>query len=223
MFADDEIDFTKCKTVEEAFTLLITELQDNIPEYRLKYIKNSCVQQTNRKFLKCIKTRETVSSFFTLLLENKLHCNWINIHLLKHIVIASKVKELQKLIDKYEAEIHSKTLRQVWEYIPQLEFKKSKYYKKIKAKFDSKTPDVTVAELFECSRKLASKVAIDLIRVRANCLEITWVVPTDKVYELFLFALTIPQQSRQDDILQIGAWTVYHPQLVLEELKMKFG
>ena len=90
--------------------------------------------------------------------------------------------------------------------------------------FDSKTPDdVTVKELVEYNKKLANEIALHLMCIEENCLNITWLVPTDKVYELFLFALTIPQQSRQDDFLQIGAWTAYRPQLVLEKLKMEFG
>ena len=223
---DVEIDFTKYEDVVLAFTELMTIVEDNVPESRLQIIKNRCMTVTDGKFRECIKTQvDSINNFFTLLSENTLYCNWIDIRLLEITAIASGCKKLENVVDSYRNAIHSRTLKQVWKYIPQ-HSKKSKYYKKVSARFESKDPDdVTVGELISCSRKLASKIALHvlLMNVIPNCLIITWLVPTDKVYHLLLSMLTLSQETREEDFLQIGTWEIYHPRFVLQKLRMEFG
>ena len=202
----------------------MTRLQDNVPENRLENIKNRCIAVADGKFRECIKSQaDTINKLFTLLSENKLYCNWINILLVEIIAIASGCKKLKNLVDSYRKAIHSRTLKQVWKYIPQHHIK-TKYYNKVDIKFNPKSPDdVTVEELISCSKKLANEIALLLMDVRANCLSITWLVPTDKVYHLVLSMLILPQETREEDFLQVGTWEIYHPQLVLQKLKMEFG
>ena len=224
VIADDvETDFTKYENVVLAFIELMTIFEDNVPKERLENIKNRCMAVADERFRECIKTANTVNKFFTLLSENRLYCNWINILLVEITAIASSCKKLKKLVDSYKKAIHSRTLRQVWKYIPQ-QCKKSEYYDEVCVKFESKSlDDVTVEELYSCSKKLANQIALLLMNVTANCVSITWLVPTDKVYQLLLSLLTKSQETREEDFLQIGAWEIYHPRFVLQNLRMEFG
>jgi len=222
---DDDTDFNEYENVVFAFRLLMSILQDNVPESRLQNVKAQCISVADRKFGEYIKTKaKDVNSFFILLSQNKVHCNWFNTNLVDMIVIGSGNKKLKNLVDRYKESIYSRKLHQVLKYIPEQPLK-TKYYKEVKARFSSKDPDnVTVRELINYNDELVNNIAsLPMTRVRANCISITWLVPTDKAYQLFMFALIIPQQSRQDDYLQIGTWMVYHPQSVLQKLKMEFG
>ena len=57
------------------------------------------------------------------------------------------------------------------------------------------------------------------MEVQSGSLIIKFLVQTNKVYQAYLLFLTIPQQLRSDRFLQIGAWIVYFPQFVLQELQ----
>ena len=221
IFYNLEIDFTKYKNVMLAFMKLLTTFQDNVPESRLKTIKTCCIAGlTHKKFSECIETQaDNVEDFFHILSKNKVHCNWLNISLLKVIAIALENKKLNNLLESYEKAIYSRKLQEVWDDIPQQRVK-TKYYDEVNTTFSSKNPDdVTVKELIECNKQLANKIAV-LVDVTEKCLRITSLVPTDKVYQLFLSKLTIPQQG---DFLQIGTWVIHHPKAVLHKLKMEFG
>ena len=202
--------------------MLMRKLQDNTPESRLPVIITCLKIHTEGKFKASIKKQKDVKSFFDLLSDNDLYCNWLNVSILRTIIFALDNKKLESLIDKYTAAIHSKKLGEVWDFIPQKKIK-SKYYSEVTKTFDSKNPDdMTVKELITCNEKLAYKVA-RLVKVVKNCLTITSLVPTDKVYQLFLSMLTAPQESRKEDFLRIGTWVVHHPKSVLQELRIEFG
>ena len=206
-----------------AFTSLMAMLHKNVTESQLQIIKACCMAVTDGTFRDSIKNEaDSVDNFFTLLSEHTLYCNWMNIQLVEVIATASGNKQLEDLVNNYKREIYSRTLKQVCKYIPQ-DYKKNKFYKKVKVRI-SKSPDnITVGELIKYNCLFPNKISSLYVSVATNCINITWLVPTDKVYELFLFALTIPQQSREDDFLKIGSWIVYHPQSVLQELKKKYG
>ena len=204
-----------------AFMKLLTIFQDNVPESRLKMIKTCCIAGlTHKKFSECIETQaNNVEDFFYILSKNKMHCNWLNISLFKAIAVVLGNKKLDNLLESYEEAIYSRKLQQVWDYIPQRRVK-TKYYNEVNTIFAFKNPDdVTVKELIDYNKQLAYKIAV-LVDVTEKCLSITSLVPTDKVYQLFLSKLTIPQQ---EDFLQIGTWVIHHPKAVLHKLKMEFG
>ena len=207
-----------------AFTSLMTRLHKKVTESQLQFIKiRLMVVTTDKEFKKSIKSKaNNVNEFFELLSKYKSCCNWLNLQLVEIIAAASGNKKLEDLVNNYKSEIYSRKVRQVLEYIPQYKIK-NKFYKEVKKKIPKSPDEVTVRELIRYDRPLANKIAMNIMNVVENCISITWLVPTDKVYELFLFALTIPQQSREDDFLQIGSWIVYHPQSVLQELKKIFG
>lgn len=220
---DVDTNFNKYEDVVIAFTSLMATLQKNLRESQLEIIKARCIPVTHGKFRESIKSKaDTVDNFFKLLSDHTLYCNWMNIRLVEIIATASRNRKLEDLVNKYKRQIHSRNLRQIWQYIPQHEVM-TEYYKQVQMKIPKNPDDVTVEELLKCDRPLANKIALDLMKVTENCITITWLVPTDKVYELFLFALTMPQQSREDEFLQIGSWTIYHPKSILQKLKMEFG
>ena len=176
----------------------------------------------HENFKPYIKKVEDMKSLFDLLAENTLHCNWIKIRFFE--VIASVSKMLEGILKNYEAVFFSKKLKDIWDSRPYRKIR-NKYYEKLKAEFDTKDPDnTTVREITEYSKSLLPTDLDDFItELSRKCLSITWLIRSDKVYHYFLSALTLPQESRKEDFLQIGAWVAHHPQSVLQKLKMEFG
>ena len=186
------------------------------------YIKRLCILKANASFVPHVQRVQSMESLLDLLAGSKLHCNWVKIGFLE--AIASRSKMLENVLKKYEAAFYPKKLSEIWEYLP-CKLIRNKYYEKLKIIFNDKDPDNTT--ITEVKRYCRSSLATDLddfiIEFCHNCLTVTWLVPTDKVYHHFLSVLTIPQESRQENFLQIGTWVVHHPQSVLQKLKAEFG
>ena len=129
------------------------------------------------------------------------------------------------MIENYKAVIYSKTLCEVWSYIPYHSVR-DKYYNKLRATFGDKDPDnVTVEELIKSKPQLAKKIALLIAVVEEYSLVVTWLIPTNEVYQAYLSFLTVPQQLRKDELIQFGTWTAYLPQNVLQnyEKEIKCG
>ena len=186
------------------------------------HVKRMCLlYSAHEKFKSCIEQVEDMESLFDLLAVNTLHCNWIKIRLFEAIASISKL--LEGILKNYEAVVFSKKLKDIWEHRPYRKIR-NKYYEKLKAEFDTKDPDdTTVREITEYSFLPKTDLDDFITEMAHKCLSITWLIPSDKVYQYFLSALTLPQKSRKEDFLQIGAWVVHHPQSVLQKLKMEFG
>ena len=222
------IDFaTFDNDVHRAFKALFDMFQAEL--HRATYarqftdIRRLCMLSANENFRRQIKQVQNMESLLDLLAENTVHCNWIKIEILE--AIARRSRELQKLLQKYKEVIFSKKLREIWAYLPHILIR-NKYYQKLKSIFNDKDPDdTTLGEIRKYSKVSLPTTDLDdfIIEFCHNCLSVTWLVPTNKVHQYFLSAFTIPQRSRQEDYLQIGAWVVYHPQSVLQKLKVEFG
>ena len=103
--------------------------------------------------------------------------------------------------------------------MPSFHKTKTKYYSKIRAKFHGKDPDnITVNDLKKYEPKFAKKIALHIMDIEKGSLTITWCVLAEETYQAYLLALNVPQKLREDDLLQIGTWVVYHPQSVIQEL-----
>ena len=223
-FNDDTLDFTKLN-ISVAFLSLLGKFQT---EVKLKNyddfetIKIACIACSDRKLGKQIQKRKDINSFFLFFAKNKLHCNCLNIGFLEVIAAASGNKKLINLIDNYKKVIYSKTLNEVWDYIPHHKMK-TKYFSKLRANFDAIGPsNVTVEQLQEmCKPDWIKKIA-KLITLKKGSLRITWLIPTEMVYEAYLSALMIPQELRMDSNLKIGDWVVYHPPHVLQDLQRDY-
>ena len=171
---------------------------------------------------KQIKKTKDFDSLFELFADNKLYCNWLNITFLDVIVNAAPAAKLAGLIGNYKTVIFSKKLCEVWDLIPHCKAK-TKYYSKLKAKVNKNPANVTVKELIRmCPTKLIKNIAVLIAVVKEKSLKITWLIPTETVYQVYVSGLMLPQESRLDSYLQIGDWVVYHPLHVLQSLLKEY-
>ena len=216
------MNFSSYDDVLDAFTKLFTTCQKTInpaSSEEFKTIRNSCVLRASEPMRGLIKRATDTSCLFEILADSQKHCNWINVSFLKAIAIACGNKYLQSLIKNYTDVIYSKPLREVWSCIPHYSVR-DKYYSKVKATFGDKDPDnMTVEELMKSKPQLAKEIAMLIAVVEGGSLLVTWLISTNEVYQAYLSFLTIPQQSRMDDLIQFGNWMAYLPQNVLRKFK----
>ena len=101
---------------------------------------------------------------------------------------------------------------------------RDKYYSELKATFGDKDPDnMTVEELIKSKPQLAKKIALLIAVVQEDSIVVTWLIPTNEVYQVYLSFLTVPQQSRKDTLIQFATWTAYLPLNVLESYKKEIN
>ena len=220
----DTLDFTEYEDVSLAFSALFSRLQKEIKSYKdFLVIKNACVARANQKLSRKIKKTPDINSFFQLFADNKAYCNWLNIRFLEVIATASENSKLKGIIHNYKKVIYSKTLREVWGHIPYHKVR-TKYYSRLKTKFGGKNPDnMTVEQLKKiCEPYLVNDIAMLITIIEEGSLRITCLIPTNSVYQIYLSALIVPQESRLDSYLQIGDWIAYHPLHVLQSLLKEY-
>ena len=70
---------------------------------------------------------------------------------------------------------------------------------------------------------MAKKIAMLIAVIQWESLLVTWLIPTDEVYQAYLSFLTVPQQSRKDELIQFGTWMAYPPQNVLQKYAKDFN
>ena len=176
-----------------------------------------------------IEGTHNIHGLFQYLDGNSMFFNWINIKFLETIAtavtVASGNNKLERIVQDYKDAIYSRTLRQVWDDIPSYRQVKNKYYSKLKSVFCDKDPDnVTVKEVItQCAPQLIKNIALDIMEINEGSLTISWLISTDEVYQAFLSLLAVPQDSRQDNFLQIGAWIVHHPHFFMLEQRKIHG
>ena len=215
-----KIDFGAYKDVSIAFTELFTICQraTKVSSEEFKTIRNSCVARASEPLRGFIKRTTDTHCLFEILADNNKYCNWMNVSFLKVIAIACGNKQLQSLIECYTDVIYSKTLHEVWDCIPHYAVR-DKYYSKLKATFNKDPDNMTVEELMKSKPQLAKKIAMLIAVIQWESLLITWLIPTDEVYQAYLSFLTVPQQSRKDELIQFGTWMAYPPQNVLQKFE----
>ena len=214
----ETLDFATYENVSLAFSALLSMVHKGVkgsPDF--SNVKTACLTHADKKLSKEIKRTRDFDRLFELFAVNKLYCNWINITFLEVIVNASANSKLISLIKNYKTIIFSKTLREVWDHIPHHKAKTNNYSKLV-AKVGKDSDNVTVKELTQMCPKLIKDIAELIAVIKEKSLKITWLIPTNLVYQAYLSALIIPQESRLDSYLQIGDWIVYHPLHVLQSL-----
>ena len=226
---DNGIDFSTCKDVTIAFTLLTSRLHKNIKQSDFAIVKFQCLSRTHGPMQSAIEKTKDIDSLFYILGKNSTYFHWMNIDLLETIAAAvdgaSHNTKLTKLVEDYYNAIYSRTLRQVWDAIPRYARVKSKYYSKLQTVFRDKDPEnVTVKEvLTKCKPKLQKNFALDIMYIDGGSLKISWLIATNDVYKSFLSLIAVPQEEQIYDVLQVGAWVVHHPQRVLQEYRKLYG
>ena len=208
-----------------AFTTLFSTLQKQMSTTDFNIIQNACILHANKELTELIKKTKNIATLFQFFAENKAWCNWLNIKFLEAMANASGNSKLKCLVENYKQAIYSKTLKEVWNYIPCHEVK-TKYYSELKIKFKDQDPDnVTVQELIkQCGQYVIEDIAKAMLigKVEEGSLKIVLLIPTDNVYQTYLSALLLPQELRLDSYLQIGYWVVYHPRQVMQSLQNEY-
>lgn len=222
---DCEINFSAYDDVSDAFAELFAVCQKalNVSSEEFRTIKNSCVARASEPLQGLIKRATDTHGLFEILADNNKYCNWMNVSFLKAIAIACGNKHLQSLIANYADVIYSKPLRKVWDCIPHYSVR-DKYYSELKATFGDKDPDnMTVEELMKSKPQLAKEIAMLIAVVQCDSLLVTWLIPTDELYQAYLSFLTVPQQSRMDELVQFGNWMAYLPKNILQKYKQEIN
>ena len=212
------VDFRAYEDVSNAFDRLFSVCQKaiRVSKENFKTIRNSCVARASEPLRGLIKRATDTHCLFEILADNNKYCNWMNVSFLKVIAIACGNENLQSLIENYTDVIYSKPLREVWDCIPHYSVR-DKYYSELKATFGDKDPDnMTVKELKKSQPQLAKEIAMLIAVVEEGSLLVTWLIPTDELYQAYLSFLTVPQQLRQDELIQFDTWMAYLPQDVLQ-------
>ena len=215
-----KLDFGAYKDVSNAFAALFTKCQKvvKVSKEEFKTVRNSCIARASEPLCGLMKRATDSHCLFEILADNKRFCNWMDVRFLKVIAIACDNKQLLSLIENYTDVIYSKPLCAVWNSIPHYSTVRDQYYSELKATFGDKDPDnMTVEELMKSKPHLAKKIAMLIAVIQWESLLVTWLIPTDEVYQAYLSFLTVPQQSRKDDLVQFGTWMAYPPQHVLQK------
>ena len=217
------MNFAEIKDVSLAFSTLLSRLQKEIKIIDFMIIRNACVARASHKLNEQIKKTQDTDGLFQLFAENKAYCNWMNIRFLEVMANASGSSRLVNLVKNYKEVIYLKTLREVWDCIP-YHTVRTKYYSRLQVKFDGKDPDnVTIEQLMRyCEPYVVRDIAMLIGVIEEESLKVTWLIPTVEVYNFYLAALMLPEESRIDSYLQIGDWIVLHPLNVLQSLHKEY-
>ena len=220
-----KVNFSAYDDVSNAFAELFTICQKaiKVSSEEFRTIRNSCVARASEPLRGLIKRATDTHCLFEILADNNKYCNWMNVSFLKVMAIACGNKYLQSLIENYTDVIYSKPLREVWDCIPHYSVR-DKYYSELKATFGDKDPDnMTVKELMKSRPQLAKEIAMFIAVVQCDSLLVTWLIPTDELYQAYLSFLTVPQQSRMDELVQFGNWIAYLPKNILQKYNQEIN
>ena len=215
---EDQVDFADFKDVTDAFSQLVCMLQQSldISNNKFQVVKNSCLFRADEPLSKLIKTSQNIHDLFEVLAQNHLYCNWMEVRFLKAAVAGRP--ELLALIEKYMNAVYSKSLGEVWNYIPHYSVR-NKYYSVLKAEYGEDPDNMTVEQLLKHNQKIANEIGVLIMEVQKGSLIIKFAVQTNKVYQAYLSFLTLSQQLRSDRVVQIGTWVIHCPHFVLQRLQ----
>ena len=133
---------------------------------------------------------------------------------------------LVNLIKDYKHVIFSKSLHEVQDSLPHFSVtgEVNECFSELKKKLADRNPDnMTVQELLKSEPDSTRKIAKFFAVVQKSSLLISWLIPTDKVYQAYLSFLAVPQQLREDMFIQFGSWMAHRPECVLQEEQKRHG
>lgn len=218
------MNFAGYPNVTEAFVMLISIFEEKLPATRFEAVRLSCLHRACRSLHSKICRATGISDLLKLLLSNPIYLNWMEIDYLRTMAAAARSQVLQDALRGYTDTVLSKTLGEVWNFIPSFHKTKTKFYFKVKAKFYGKNPNhIKVRDLVKYQPLFAKKIALHITKIGYGSLTITWCILAEEAYQAYLLSLLIPQELREDDFLQIGPWVVHHPQSVIPKLKKSHG
>ena len=218
------VNFADFKNVVDAFTTLMRIFTEELSHANFLTIRTICLTRASKRLQNEICRTTNIHDLFTLFARNRFYFNWMNVEYLRTMAIAAGNTRLLDILKNYTDVVLSKTLGEVWDFIPSFHKTKLKYYSEVKARFHGLNPDnITIKELKKYEPRFAKKIALHIMRVEKGSLTITWCILAEEAYRGYQLAVNMPQGSRQDTFLQIGEWVVFHPQSVLQELKKAYG
>ena len=226
---DGKVDFKAFDNVSNAFAKLYSIFQIAINALKDDYfyvIKNACVSQAGEPLHSLLRCASNSHCFFEAFSDNYIYCNWINLMFLEIIANSYVNDSLVKLIKDYKQAIFSKSLQDVWRFLPHYYSVKDeidKHYSELQQKLDRNPDNMTIQELLDSEPKLTIEIGLLLAVVKINSLLISWLIPTDDVYQAYLSFLTVPQQERIDKFIQFGNWMAHLPECVLQEEQKRLG
>ena len=148
--------------VNTAFAKLFTVCKETVKfsDENFDLIRNSCVTRSSEPLRKVLKQTTNTDDLFEVLSENNKYCNWMDVTYLKAIATVSDNYQLLSLIKNYTDVIYSKTLGEIWNYMPYISVR-NKYYDEVKSKFSVKDSDIVILkELIKSEPKLAKSIAM---------------------------------------------------------------
>ena len=218
------VNFAYYKNVADAFAELMRIFTDELDGAKFEPIRAICLTRASKRLQIEISKTTDVHSLFELLACNPFYFNWMKVEYLQTIAIASGNAKLQETLKCYTDVILSKTLGEIWNFVPSFHKTKTKYYSKVRAKFHGKDPDhIKVKDLKKYEPNFAKKIALHIMRIDKGSLLITWCIAAEETYQAYLLALNVSQEQREDDFLQIGMWVAYPPQFVIQELERVYS
>ena len=192
---------------------------EELCDAKFETIRTICLTRANKQLRNEISRTTNIHNLFALLACNPVYFNWMNVEYLQTIAVASGNRKLLEMLKSYADVILSKTLGEIWNCIPSFHKTKTKYYSKVRARFHGKNPDdITIKDLKMYEPKFAEKIALHIMQIEKGSLTITWCILAEETYLAYLLALSMPQEFREEDFLQIGEWVAYHPHSAVQEL-----
>ena len=183
--------------VGRAFIALQTNMRGLLKTANCDNLRNACIAQRHnpqgaelsKELVDDILKTETSDKLFDLLVCCP-YWSWIDIRLLKAMVIASQNHQAHELLENYKEVIFSKRLLDLLPNVPSKKVKQ-KYYDKVVAKLEDSN-DITVADLWKFQSQLEA-VIMDIKKgicilehLEKGCVEVHWYIPTslvDKAYQ----------------------------------------
>ena len=223
-FSIENVDFDSYPNVTEAFVMLIGIFEEKLPATRFEAVRLGCLHRACRSLRSQICGATGISDLLKLLLSNPIYLNWMKIDYLRTMAAAARSQVLRDALRGYTDAVLSKTLGEVWNFIPSFHKTKTKFYFKVKARFCGKNPNrIKVRDLVKYQPLFAKKIALHITKIGYGSLAVTWCILAEEAYQAYLLSLLTPQELREDDFLQIGPWVVHRPQSVIQELKKSHG
>ena len=140
-FNVENLSFASYRSVTDAFTLLISIFEEKLPATKFEAIRLNCLHRAYRILHNEISRTANIHDLLKLLLSYPIYLNWMKIDYLQTMAIAARSQVLQDTLQSYSDAVLSKTLGEVWNFVPTFHKTKMKFYFKVKAKFRGKNPN----------------------------------------------------------------------------------
>ena len=118
--------------------MLVRIFADELHHDKFQAIRMTCLIPASKNLQNKVRKTTDIYSFFELLTRNPLYFNWMNVAYLETLAFVSMSEKLKGVLKNYTDVILSKTLGEIWDWMPSLHSIKTKCYSKVRAKFREK-------------------------------------------------------------------------------------